>query len=65
MGQLVAGHTGTDKAAEQGVTVPWRRRKFGVELAGDKPGVIRNFDDFYQIILDRAPGNQQHLQYQR
>src|SRR5690554_5241734 len=47
------------KTAEQRMSIARCRRKFRVELTGDKPGMIRYFNDLYQGVISRPATNAQ------
>jgi hypothetical protein len=45
----------------------WRERfgfEFGMELAAEKPGMVRGLDDFDVLVIGRAAGNAQARAYQ-
>ena len=47
------------EALEQGVTVTRCRGEFGMELAGQEPGMIRDLDHFHQVAIHRGAGEAQ------
>ena len=53
-----------DVAGEQGVTIPGAGGEFRVELAGQEPGVVGQFDHFHQITVGGATADAQALAFQ-
>src|SRR3546814_7041436 len=53
---LVLSQSGFHETTEQRVAVPRRRGELGVELASNKPWMIRGFDYFHQRAVTGTTG---------
>src|SRR5581483_11720547 len=52
---VILPHTRADKITEQWMWTIRAAFKFGMELRGDKPGMIDQFDNLDQAVIRRAP----------
>jgi hypothetical protein len=50
-----------DEISEKRVGIHWSRFKFRVELTTEKPGMIRQFYDFNQLLVRRQSSKSQPL----
>jgi hypothetical protein len=56
--------SGLDEAYEKGMSPAWGRGEFRMELAGQKPGVSRNFDGLDQFAIERGSAKFQPGRFQ-
>src|SRR5467141_414730 len=58
-------HGCADESGKQRMAVEGRGSKFGVELAADEPGMVRQFHHLRQVLARRARGNLVALRLER